>query len=224
MSAEDDGAGQYKKVQIIRTAKTDETATPEQKYWRKFKSVTLQKGYAPVYAIEFCPAAPHDFAVTNSTRVQIYGQRGKTVKRTISRFKDIVYSASFRRDGKLLVASGEESDVKVLDLNSRDLLRLLKGHKGAVHSTKFCDDRVHVVTGGDDKTVRYWDVASGGALTTLEGHADHVRCLAQSAASPEVWASGSYDHTAKLWDMRNQSCVMTVEHGQPVQACLMLPG
>ncbi len=220
----DPGAGQYRRVQLLRTPKTTETATPEQKYWRKFKSVTLTKGYAPVHSIEFCPSAPHDFAVTNSTRVQIYGSKNKQVKRTISRFKDIVYSASFRGDGKLLVASGEESDVKVLDVNSRDLLRLLKGHKGAVHSTKFCEDRVHVVSGGDDKTVRYWDVSTGSTLSTLEGHEDHVRCLAQSPATPEIWASGSFDHTVKLWDFRSGQNVLSVEHGQPVQAMVMLPG
>ena len=219
------GLGQYRKVQLVRTPRTAETATPEQKYWRKFKNTTLTKGYAAVFDIDFCPTAPHDFAVTNSTRVQVYGSKGKTVKKTVTRFKDVVYSCSFRHDGKLMVASGEESDVKILDMNSRDLLRTLKGHKGPVHATKFCSGRLNVASGGDDGTVRYWDVATGASLMSLEGHSDHVRCLAQSPATPEVWVSGSYDHTVKLWDTRGGgSSVLSVDHGFPVQATLMLPG
>ena len=34
---------------------------------------------------------------------------------------------------------------------------------------------------------------------------------------------GAYDHTAKLFDARTQSSVMTVEHGYPVESVLLFP-
>ena len=221
----DETEGAYKRLELQRKPKTLATATPEQKYWRRFKTTAVTKAYAAVHCVAFSPAAPFDFLTTNSTRVQIYGNKGKTLKRTISRFKDVVYTASFRGDGKLLVAGGEEKDLKVFDTASGGMLRMMKGHTRAVHTTGFSDDKVHLMSGGDDATVRFWDVSSGEATLTLEGHTDHVRCLASNPASPDVWASGSYDHTIRLWDVRSQGdSVMSVNHGQPVQAALILPG
>lgn len=217
--------GAYKRLELPRKPRTLESLTPEQKYWRRFKTSAVTKAYAAVHCVAFSPAAPFDFLTTNSTRVQIYATKGKTLRRTISRFKDVVYTASFRGDGKLLVAGGEEKDLKVFDTGSGGMLRMLKGHTRAVHTCHFSDDKVHLMSGGDDATVRFWDVSSGEATLTLDGHTDHVRCLATNPASPDVWASGSYDHTVKLWDVRSQGeSVMEVDHGHPVQAALILPG
>lgn len=137
-----------------------EAATPKQEYWRRFKTVAVHKAYAPVHCVAFAPAAPFDFCTTNSTRVQIYGNKGKTLRRTISRFKDVVYTAAFRGDGKLLVAGGEEKDLKVFDTGTGGMLRMLKGHTRAVHTCHFADDKVHLMSGGDDAVVRFWDVSS----------------------------------------------------------------
>ena len=221
----EESGGAYKRLELPRRPKTLASATPEQKYWRRFKTTAVTKAYAAVHCVAFSPAAPYDFLSTNSTRVQIYGNKGKTLKRTISRFKDIVYTASFRGDGKLLVAGGEEKDLKVFDAGTGGMLRMMKGHTRAVHATGFSDDKVHLMSGGDDATVRFWDVSSGQATLTMEGHSDHVRCLASNPASSDVWASGSYDHTVRLWDVRSQGeSVMSVNHGQPVQATLILRG
>lgn len=46
-------------------------------------------------------------------QVQVYSSGTCQLKKTISRFKETVYSAKFRRDGQLLVAGGEEGLVKV---------------------------------------------------------------------------------------------------------------
>ena len=136
--AEHDG---FRKLEMQRAPRAPEASTPEQRHWRRYKTSLVTKAYAAVHCVAFSPAAPYDFAVTNSTRVQVYGSRGKAVKKTISRFKDIVYTTSFRDDGKLLVAAGEERIVKVFDVESGGMLRMLKGHSKPVHSCGFSRDR-----------------------------------------------------------------------------------
>lgn len=32
-----------------------------------------------------------------------------------------------------------------------------------------------------------------------------------------VLAAGGYDHTVKVWDVRSKSCVMSFDHGAPVE-------
>lgn len=66
------------------------------------------------------------------------------MKKTISRFRQVAYSGTFRKDGQLLAAGSEEGVVKVgvvkfvpqclecfvqvFDTNSRAILRQCKGH------------------------------------------------------------------------------------------------
>ena len=35
---------------------------------------------------------------------------------------------------------------------------------------------------------------------------------------------GSYDHTVKLWDARENKCTLTMDHGAPVESVLLYPG
>ncbi len=79
--------------------------------------------------MDFSPIAPYDFAVTSSTRVQIFSSATHTVTKALSRFKDVAYSASYRSDGRLMVAGGESAQVLVFDLASRAILRTFSGHK-----------------------------------------------------------------------------------------------
>lgn len=63
--------------------------------------------------IDFCAAAPHDYVVAAGTRLHVYDGTTSAPKRQVTRFKDNAYSGSFRRDGRLLVAGGEDSVVQV---------------------------------------------------------------------------------------------------------------
>lgn len=85
----------------------------ESRHWRQFKHPVFVKEYAPVTSIHFSPSRPHRYAVTAATRVQIYAPRTQKVTKTISRFKEVVRSASFRNDGKLLAAGDDSGLIQV---------------------------------------------------------------------------------------------------------------
>ncbi len=66
--------------------------------------------------------------------------------------------------------------------------------------------------------------ANRPAVTAAQAaHADYVRCCAPSSASPDVFATGGYDHFAKLWDMRAGQAVQSRDCGHPVEDVLVLP-
>lgn len=150
---------------------------------------------------------------------------------TISAFKDIAYSASFRFDGKLIAAGGESGIVQVFETKSRTRLRQLKGHSRPVRLVKYPRiDRLHLFSGGDDALVKHWDVATETCLCDLVGHKDYVRSGSPSPVDDNLFATGSYDHTVRVWDIRVSnsgsgwgSCAMVVNHGKPVEDVVFLP-
>ena len=62
--------------------------------------------------------------------MQIYNSSSLQLHKTISRFKEVAYGGSFRDDGKLLIAGGDEGIVRLFDVEGKSVLRVFKGHKG----------------------------------------------------------------------------------------------
>ncbi|KAL4450608.1 hypothetical protein ABPG77_000964 [Micractinium sp. CCAP 211/92] len=139
--------------------------------------------------------------------MHVFDGSTSAAKRQFTRFKDKAYGGSFRRDGRLIAAGGEDTVVQVFDASSRTLLRQFKGHKAPVHVARFAADNLHVLTGGDDGMVLMWDVSSGQQVSTFRGHTDYAR----------------YDHVCKLWDTRQLQCLASVDHGAPIESVAFFP-
>ena len=206
-------AKSFQKIGVKQYAKLPQRITAENRYWRTFKTVALEQQISSVTCVDFSPASPSEVAVTSSTRVLIYDATSGKVKRQISKFKDVAYSGTFRSDGKLLVAGGESGVVQVFELESRNVLRKFEGHIRPVHAAAFSPEKVHILSASDDKSVKWWDLPTGQLVTTFNEHEDYVRC---AVAGNDLWLSGSYDHTIKLWDTRTKKSVMTLDHGSQV--------
>lgn len=196
--------------------------TPEQRYWRSYSSTQLVKEHNAVSHISFNPQHPHDFAVTSSTRVQIFSSRTRQVIKTFSRFKDVVYSASFRQDGKLLVAGDATGLVSVYDsYNPRTLLLSIQASSHPAHVTKFHDsDNKVLVTATDDRVVRLWDISHAYEPTyELTGASDYIRSVCFIPNAPHMIATGSYDGFVRMYDTRTKSSEPTTSlyHESPVE-------
>lgn len=196
-------ANELPRIAAVQFPSLPSSISPESRYWRKYKSPIVIKEYASVTHIHFSPVSPHDFAVSSSTRVQIYSARTRTVAKTISRFTDVTYAAEFRKDGRLLVSGDATGLVQVFDTSSRSILRTINLHRLPVQVTKFSPhDLTTMLTGSDDKTVRVWDIPTQAPVNTFKGHEDYVRTAEFMPSSPSLFISGSYDGTVRLWDAR----------------------
>ncbi|CAE7171725.1 unnamed protein product [Rhizoctonia solani] len=218
----------YAPVTIRQSARPSKQRTPESRYWRRFKYPAIIKDNAPVTSIHFAPTAPHRYAVTSGTHVQILAPKTHKVTKNISRFKDTARSANIRRDGKLIVAGDDTGLIQIFDINSRAILRTLNEHKQPVHVTKFSSqDSTQLVSCSDDTTVKLWDIPSETPIHTFASHTDYVRAGQVSPSNPALILTGSYDATVRLFDTRTGTCTMTMgadlARVGPVEDVLMFP-
>lgn len=92
-----------------------------------------------------------------------------------------------------------------------------------VHRTYFTKDQLSVLSYSDDKSVCMWDIATEQKTATFSDHTDYVRAGAPSPVSPNLFISGSYDHTVKLYDTRTNETILTINHESPVESTIFLP-
>ena len=209
--------------------------TPEQTYWRTFKSQLLIPSTSdnPITHIS-CPTLPLNalsqpsdlFSVTTGTRVNLFSIRTRKLVKSINRFGDTAHGAEIRRDGRVMVAGDETGTIQVFDVNTRAIFKTWKEHKQPVWTTKFSpSDPTTLMSASDDRTVRLWDLPSENSTTKFIGHQDYVRCggfLPGQASS--LLVSGSYDQTVRIWDPRAPaSAVTTFKHAAPVESVLPMP-
>ncbi|KAK8850439.1 hypothetical protein IAR55_004357 [Kwoniella newhampshirensis] len=203
------------------------TTTPHSRHFHSFRHPLFIKHPSSITHIHFCPTKPHRYAVSSSTRVLIYAPKTGKVVKTISRFKDTARGGEFRRDGKLVVAGGDDGVVQVFDVNSRAVLRTMKEHNQPVRVTHFSPHLPQVLSASDDTTVKLWDLSTQECLTTLTSHSDYVRSAIYHPTNPSLVLSSSYDSTIRLHDVRlppESSNTITMRHGgAPVEDVLAFP-
>lgn len=97
-------------------------------------------------------------------------------------------------------------------------------HSSPVHVARFLGDNLHVISGGDDHKIQMLDVPAEGVVHTFRDEfRDYIRSGCISPSSPSsIFAMASYDHRAKMFDVRTKSSVMSVDGGEPLDACLFL--
>ncbi|KAI3403249.2 utp15 [Candida oxycetoniae] len=215
-------------VPQVRNPTLASQTTPEQRYWRSYVSPQLIKENHPINHIEFNPASPYDFAVTSSTRIQIFSSKTRQIIKTFSRFKDVVYTSNYRFDGKLICASDASGLVSIYDsYQPRNLLVSFKPSSHPTHVTKFHPSIAsQLITGSDDRILRLWDISqtSQGPVVQFDEsqHKDYIRSASFIPGNTNLIITGCYDGVVRLFDIRdpNGGAVAQFNQDDPVEDVL----
>ncbi|VEU22307.1 DEKNAAC103674 [Brettanomyces naardenensis] len=212
------------RITAVRNPTLPSQTTAEQRYWRGFTNSQLVKEHNAVTHINFDPKSPHDFAVTSSTRVQIFSSKTRKVTKSFTRFSDTVYSGEFRHDGKLLVAGDASGLVQVYDAHHpKTLLVTVRPSSHPTHVTKFHPSiTAQLLTCSDDRVARLYDISdTQKPLASFGDHQDYVRCGLFVPGSGLI-ATGCYDNVVRVFDPRSGSSspVITFNQQSPVEDIL----
>ncbi|EMG47113.1 hypothetical protein G210_2613 [Candida maltosa Xu316] len=201
-------------VPVPRAPTLPNKTTPEQRYWRSYINPQLIKENHPITSIEFNPTT-NDFAISSSTKIQIFSSKTRQVIKTFSRFKDVVYGCNYRYDGKLLVASDASGLVSIYDsYQPRNLLVSLTPSSYPTHVAKFHPTIGNqLITGSDDRILRVYDISqtSKGPILAFDDthHGDYIRSVNFVPNDPNLIITGCYDGKVRIWDTRDPSKVVT---------------
>jgi len=125
-----------------------------------------------------------------------------------------VMTAAFAPTGNMVACGGMDNQLTLYDLNNRDtngvakLIREISGYEGFLSSARFLDDE-SIVTGSGDMKVMQFQIETGQKVVDLEGHNGDVAALSLKPDDRNVFATGSVDRTARIWDLRAPGCIQT---------------
>ncbi|VDM99617.1 unnamed protein product [Thelazia callipaeda] len=132
----------YKPAARIMSEKIEERLSRDILYWRRMKRLAVFQEPGNISSTSFSPTDSNVVASTSSVKLVLYNSTVCEPLVTYGRFKQAVYGARFRRDGKLLAVGDEEGKVRLFSLRKHSFssdgrkapLRIFTAHTSSVHT------------------------------------------------------------------------------------------
>jgi WD40 repeat protein len=143
----------------------------------------------------------------------------KQIQTGHSDFMDwIVMFPRFSPDGTMIATSSWDTDSRILDVRTGELIQVLDDHQAGVFSVGWSPDSTKVATGGWDHTAKVWDVQTGDVLMDLYPP-DFGYFVNMAVWSPEGdRIATSAGGVATIWDLTGeQDPIELIGHSADIQ-------
>lgn len=216
---------EYKKV-IVRSLplSTEQSTTPEKRFWTEYKQKKTYKYPTKITNIYFTNKVPYDMAVCTGTNVDVYDSKSQDKKYTLARSISNINAGEFRDDDNVFILGMENGTAQLISTELRTSIRTFKHLQKSLYVAKFFDDGTKIQLGGDDAIVSLIDIQTNTVLNNWKSHNDSIRTCTISPISPNIFFTGSYDHTINMYDTRSSTKeIMKLNHGDLIHDTLIFP-
>ncbi|CAK9103288.1 Uncharacterized WD repeat-containing protein alr2800 [Durusdinium trenchii] len=112
-----------------------------------------------------------------------------------------VYGVEFQNDRMHVATAGYDRTVRLVNINTNQVVRVFRGHGAAVTQVKFNPLGNLIISVSKDSTIKFWDTISGVCVRSLHQPVGEVTSLDVSRDGLHVLSS-SKDSSLRLWDVR----------------------
>src|SRR6266540_5021621 len=168
---------------------------------RSFASCTLGSGPAPRHLVPLS-AALVVLLLLASAQAETPGAVKSGPGRVLLKVGERVDGMAFSPDARLVACVGQDYLIRLLDVESGNVVRKLKGHEHLVRSVVFSPEGKTLASGSTDWTIRLWDVATGKTIWRSD-ELDNAQKAVRFSPDGKILASGSWGGPLYLWDARS---------------------
>uniref|UniRef100_A0A1I7TIF7 WD_REPEATS_REGION domain-containing protein n=1 Tax=Caenorhabditis tropicalis TaxID=1561998 RepID=A0A1I7TIF7_9PELO len=118
----------------------------------------------------------------------------------------------YERDRKHLIASSNDKNVRLWNLDTSRLMSTLSGHADQVTCVKFYQSH-SAVSGSADRVIKIWDLQNQRCSRSLFPASKILDVATNMGGSPSLFATGHFDKKLRFYDGRSSDPVKTVEMG-----------
>lgn len=138
------------------------------------------------------------------------GHGGQTRIDTLAGSNAAFTRIDYDRDRKHLIASSNDKNVRLWNLDTSRLMSTLSGHADQVTCVKFYQSH-SAVSGSADRVIKVWDLQNQRCSRSLFPASKVLDVATNMGGSPSLFASGHFDKKLRFYDGRSSDPVRTVD-------------
>ena len=177
------------------------------------KSKQVQSSHA-AYAIAPAPVIDH-----RPDRAKEFGQSNKPAPKFHRQWQNYcvltghnawVRAVTVDPTNEFFITGSTDRMLKIWDLAKAELRLTLTGHIGAIHDLEISNKSPYLFSCCDAKCIYCWDLTRNAIVRDFHGHLSGIYCLSLHP-SLDIFATGSRDSTARIWDIRSRQTAFVLE-------------
>ncbi|DAZ99051.1 TPA: hypothetical protein N0F65_010937, partial [Lagenidium giganteum] len=197
--------------------------------WQSETYVLKQQGhYFDLNAVDYSPDGRLIATGADDAKLKLWDTNSGFCYVTFSEHQAPVTGVKFTPNGQAVVSCSLDGTVRAFDLNRYKNFRVMTTPEPVQFISLALDISGQIVCAGtlDPFNVYVWSLQTGRLTDVLSGHTGPVTSLAfcPSVSAEPVLASGSWDHTVRLWNVyQNKSLIEPLAHSTDVLAVAFRP-